>query len=100
MFRMAGLKGDDELRAASQENLVEFLRADLELSETFAALAETEEDTQCALRTFRKAERGCELIYHFMKRIQDVTQRREIEQKLDSLLSRLARFEGNRRLTP
>jgi hypothetical protein len=100
LFRMADLKSGEELRAASQETLIDVLQTELEMCETFAALVETEQDKRRALGAFRKAERGCELIQPFMERIQDVTQRREIEQGLDSLLSRLARFGTNRRLTP
>jgi hypothetical protein len=86
---MADLKSIAELRTASQDSLVEFLRTDLALCSTFVSLVTTElfiEDTEGAKQAFSKAERGYE---HFVTRVQDTAQRQELEQNLALLRSRL-----------
>ncbi len=93
---MAGLKSSAELMAATQKNLIDFLRADLEICETFLDICATElrSDRQHAVQAFNKAVRGREIIGHFVMKVQDPIAKREIEQNLKSLESRLATLEA------
>lgn len=90
------MKTTDELRAATQAGLVDFLRADLEICSTFAEVAKTEasSDRQHAQEAIRRAERGCEVIGQFVMRIQGATQRQEIELELSLLQCRLTAIKG------
>jgi hypothetical protein len=93
---MADLKSSAELMAATQTNLIDFLRADLATCETFAAIAEKElgSDRQHAVQAFNKAVRGCQVIAQFVMKVQDPTPQLEIEQNLALLESRLAILEA------
>jgi hypothetical protein len=93
---MAALKSADELKAASEACLIDFLRTDLALCSTFADVAESElsNGPERALEAFKKAVQGCDIIEQFVGRIQDETKRREIEQNLDLLQSRLTAIQG------
>lgn len=86
------MKSAEELKSASQDSLINFLRADLALSSTFADLVGTElsMDKQGALDAFAKAKRGSEIIGHFARCVQDPAQRQDIEQQLNLLESRLS----------
>ncbi len=93
---MRSLKSPAELMAATQKNLIDFLRADLAMCETFVDIAETElgSDERHSVRAFNKAKRGCEIIEQLVMRVQDPTAQREIEQGLRLLESRLATVEA------
>jgi len=93
---MADLKSTAELKAASQEALINFLLTDLALCSTFAALAGTELglDRRGAIEAFNNAEREYEIIEQFVMRVQDATKRQEIEQKMNLLRSRLVTLEA------
>jgi chaperonin cofactor prefoldin len=93
---MAGLKNSAELMAATQKNLVDFLRTDLAICETLAAVAETELglNRQHAVQAFNKAVRGCEIVGQFVMKVQESTAQREIEESLTLLESRLATLEA------
>jgi hypothetical protein len=84
---MVGLKSLNELRAATQDSLLDFLRVDLAMCSTFLDLAEIDlpSDDQRALEAFSRAERGCEAIEHFRLLVEDPKQQLEIEEELHPL---------------
>jgi hypothetical protein len=86
------MKSTNELKAASQDELLNFLQADLALCSTFADLAETELsiDRLGALEALARAEHGCEIIEHFAMQIQDPERRQETEEQVNLLRSRIA----------
>ena len=88
---MADLK-INELRAATQDALLDFLRVDLAMCSTFLDLAEIElpSEGRSALEALGRAERGCETVEQFRLLVEEPKQRLEIEEELRALKSRLA----------
>lgn len=81
-----------DLHAESQRNLLDFLRTDLELSFTFADLAERElqmNDREAAARVKGKAEQGFNTIARLLVNADDGGKKDAVQQRLSELRARL-----------
>lgn len=82
----------DELEAAAERVLVDFLRTDLSLCFTFADLIKTElslGDEEAARLVVEKAEAGYANITRFLPKVENVDERQEIALRLAELRARL-----------
>ncbi len=85
----------ETLRAESQTQLLDFLRAELEIGFTFvqsAVLAASEHHTDHSIQAKANALKAVEAIRRFLSRLVDPAARIEIERelaKLDSQISKL-----------
>jgi hypothetical protein len=89
---MADLRLLSDPKAASERNLVDFIRTDLALCFTFAHLAETElrmQDREAAQRILEKAEIGYDTIARFLPDVPNAEQKYEIGRKLTALRARI-----------
>ena len=89
---MADLPEWAELRAATSQSRIDFLRTDLGLCFTFADLAKTEReigDRAAAHRVLEKAEIGYGTILRMSADVDNADQKHEIVQKLTELRAKL-----------
>jgi len=91
-------EGEDRSRKTERIKL-EFLSRELEISNTFIDVAETESKTSPveSVRAIRNAQVGCATISSWLPRIRDAQVREHLLGELNKLKDRLDRFEKNGR---
>ncbi len=98
---MSDLPSVSEMHAKTEQNLIEFLQADLALCGTFADLVSTElrlEDWAAAQSALAKSEEGYATIERFLTKVKDDGHRLSIEQQLNDLRTKLDSLHRHFRL--
>ena len=89
---MSDLPRLSEMHAETEQNLIDFLQADLALCTTFADLVLTElslEDWQAAQNALAKSEEGYATVARLLTKLKDGGHRLSIEQQLNDLRTKL-----------
>jgi hypothetical protein len=79
------------LELRTQDNLVGFLRAEMELAFTFCGMARSTEDLDHRARLLVNAQKALDAIRHFEERIADPSIREELLRQATMLEKRLAK---------
>jgi hypothetical protein len=74
-----------ELKRRTQENLVAFLRIEVELASTFCKLAETTQDPEHRERLLENTQKAVTAVHHLAGRITDAAIRAELNTEADRL---------------
>ena len=89
---MSDLPKLSEMQAETEQSLVDFLRADVALCNTFADLVLTElmlEDWQAARSALAKSEEGYATVTRLLTKVKDGGHRLSVEQQLNDLRTKL-----------
>jgi hypothetical protein len=84
-MRKAAKQDFDELHKRGQENLVRFLRLEIELGQTMGQISETTESRGHRARLLRNIGKAIKTIHQFEGRIDDASTRAELNRGADRL---------------